>query len=449
MSATREHAASATALPLTAPQYGMWAAQQLDPASTAFWTAEAVELEGPLDLAALREAIESTLAACDALHMRYWRFDGNVVQSPRRSRAMPLPIIDLRGHGDPARVAWDAMRADLHAPVDLDLHPLYATTLFRLGDQRHLWHLRSHHIALDGFGYLLLIHRVAEVYSALRRGQPAPAGRDWSLQPLLAEEQAYRASMAFARDRAFWVEQLHDAPLPARLSAGDPDDGVPISSRRRLPAGDHSRWQAAARDCGVDWAAWLIACIAAWVHARSGQDQVTLGLLVMNRLGSAALGVPCMAMNVVPLRLRVDASQPFRELAAHVAAAMRAIRPRQRYNYEWMRIDHGLDGTHRQFYGPVVNLLPFDRGFVFESLHSRAHPVAVGPADDLDLTIAPLVDGVRFDIEANAGLYDATTLRAHHDALLSLVARAMRAPDTNIADLASEASVVAAVEGGR
>lgn len=438
MSAVREVLSSTTALPLTAPQYGMWAAQQLDPGSNAFWTAEAVELEGPLDIDALRTAIETTLAACDALHMRYWRLDGDVVQSPRPSRAVRLPVIDLRGHADPAGVAWDAMHADLRAPVDLDLHPLYATTLFRLDEQRHLWHLRSHHIALDGFGYLLLIHRVAEVYSALQRGQPVPAGRNWSLQPLLAEERAYRASSACAKDRAFWTGQLQHAPPPARLSSGEPDDGAPLSSRRCLPAGDYPRWQAAARACGVDWAAWLVACIAAWMHARGGHAEVTPGLLVMNRLGSVALGVPCMAMNVVPLRLRVDADQSFRSLAAHVAATMRAIRPHQHYNYEWMRIDHGLDGSHRQFYGPVVNLLPFDRGFVFEGLRSQAHPVAVGPADDLDLTVSPLADGVRFDIEANAGLYDEATLRAHHDALLALVASAARSPERSVAALAAE-----------
>lgn len=438
MSAVRELPSSTTALPLTAPQYGMWAAQQLDPGSSAFWTAEAVELEGPLDIDALRSAVETTLAACDALHMRYWRLDGDVVQSPRPSRVVQLPLVDLRGHADPARVAWDAMHADLRAPVDLDLQPLYATTLFRLDEQRHLWHLRSHHIALDGFGYLLLIHRVAEVYSALRRGMPVPAGRDWSLQPLLAEERAYRASTASAKDRAFWAGQLQHAPPPARLSSGEPDDGAPLSSRRRLPAGDYPRWQAAARACGVDWAAWLVACIATWMHARGGHAEVTPGLLVMNRLGSAALGVPCMAMNVVPLRLRVGADQSFRALATQVAATMRAIRPHQRYNYEWMRIDHGLDGSHRQFYGPVVNLLPFDRGFVFEGLRSQAHPVAVGPADDLDLTISPLAEGLRFDIEANAGLYDGTTLRAHHDALIALVASAARSPERSVAALAAE-----------
>ncbi len=55
-----------------------------------------------------------------------------------------------------------------------------------------------------------------------------------------------------------------------------------------------------------------------------------------------------------------------------------------------MRIDAGLEGSHRQLYGPVLNLMPFDRGFVFDGLRSRAHPVPAGPVDDLYITVSPL-----------------------------------------------------------
>ncbi|MBW8809441.1 MAG: hypothetical protein JF591_11535, partial [Lysobacter sp.] len=51
------------ALPLSGPQLGMWAGQQLDPDSPSFWTAEAIELHGALDLVALEDAVRETLSA--------------------------------------------------------------------------------------------------------------------------------------------------------------------------------------------------------------------------------------------------------------------------------------------------------------------------------------------------------------------------------------------------
>lgn len=425
-------------LPLSAPQYGMWAAQRLDPHSPAFWTAEAIELEGALDRPALERAIVDALAACDALHMRYSLLDGDVVQRLEPCRDDRLAYVDLSSATDPRAAAWARMRTDLSTLVDLETGPLFATELINIAADRHLWYLRSHHIALDGFGYLLLIHRVAEAYSAYRRGaEPAPC-RDWSLLPLLTEEQRYRNGTAYAEDRVFWRKSLTDAPPPARLAPAMAVDDRPRSASARLAPAIYPQWQAAARTCGVDWAAWLIAAIAAWMHARGGFDEVSIGLLVMNRLGSAALSVPCMGMNVIPLRVHTPAQMSFRDLAQSVADELRTIRRHQRYNYEWMRIDAGLEGSHRQLYGPVLNLMPFDRGFVFDGLRSCAHPVSVGPVDDLDITVSPLADGMRFDIDANPLAYDEATLRAHHATLLQLIASVARKPASSLGALCGE-----------
>lgn len=423
-------------LPLTGPQLGMWAGQQLDPASPSFWTAEAIELDGTPDLAVLEQAVRDTLGACDALHMRYRPHDGAVVQAPAPGRPVVVEHADYSACEQPWRSAREWMRQDLLRPADLARRPLFATALIRLGEQRHLWYLRAHHIALDGFAYLLLIHRVAELYSARVAGrEPAPA-RDWSLAPVVAEDQAYRRSPRFIDDRRYWSQRFADRGEPVTLGPKRAPDDSSHSRRSLLPAADYAQWQASARALGVDWSAWLVAAIFAWMHARSGQADLSIGLLVMNRLGSAALGVPCMAMNVVPLRLRIDPDQDFAALARAVAALMRESRAHQRYNYEWLRGDLGLADGHAQLYGPVVNLMPFDRGFVFEGLRSRAHPISVGSVEDLDITVSPMAEGVRFDIEANPQAYHADALDAHHAALLDLLQRVIADPGRPLAALA-------------
>lgn len=427
--------AGEASLPLTGPQLGMWAAQRIDPDSPSLWTAEAVELEGPLDLAALEAAIRETLTACDALHMRYQAAGESVTQRSCEARSVALAHEDYAGCDAPWDSAWRWMREDLLRPADLGRRPLFATALIRLGARRHLWYLRAHHIALDGFAYLLLIHRVAELYSAKVGGRTASPARDWSLPPVVEEEARYRDSAAFAHSREFWRQRCAGIGEPVTLGPKCAPDDSARSSHRRLPAGEHLRWQSAARALGVDWSAWLIAAVFAWMRARSGADEISVGLLVMNRLGSAALSVPCMAMNVVPLRLRLQPQCSFAELARTVAAELRELRPHQRYNYEWLRQDLGLGDSYAQLYGPVLNLMPFDRGFVFEGLDSRAHPVSVGSVEDLDLTVSPLADGVRFDIEANPKAYDAATLQAHHRALLALMEAALGDPSQRLDEL--------------
>lgn len=431
-------------LALTGPQYGMWAAQQLDPDSPSLWTAEAVELDGELDIEALRAAVLDALRACDALHMRYREGEGGLVQALDPARSVHWPLIDCSAASDPWGEAQAWMRGDLAQRADLAQGPLFASALIRLGPQRHLWYLRVHHIALDGFAYLLLIHRVAELYSAAIGGRAAAPARDWSLAPVVAEDAAYRQSPRCAQDRAFWLERYAGAGEPVTLGRKCAPDDSAHSLRSLLPAAQYQAWQGAARAAGADWASWLVAAIAAWMHARSGAREIVLGLLAMNRLGSAALGVPCMAMNVVPLRIALDPAQGFDALVRDVAAELRAVRPHQRYNYEWLRGDLGLADSHAQLYGPVLNLMPFDRGFVFDGLRSRAHPVSVGSVEDLDITVSPLPDGLRLDLEANPQAYPLEVLEAHRAALLGLLDAVIATPSASLASLSGLAAAEAA-----
>ena len=85
-----------------------------------------------------------------------------------------MKVIDLRSAADPAKAAEDWMRAEYSAPIDLLTDRLIGSAVLRLGDDRYYWYARIHHIALDGFGAMTYMNRVAELYTAAVEGR-APA----------------------------------------------------------------------------------------------------------------------------------------------------------------------------------------------------------------------------------------------------------------------------------
>ncbi|WP_256259150.1 condensation domain-containing protein, partial [Burkholderia ubonensis] len=139
----------------TSAQYGIWVAQQVDPDDPGYLTAETIELDGPLDVAALTDSVETVLDHADALHMRFAWTDDALWQQ-RMSPCARLPLVDFAAEPDPARAARAWMRASLSISCDVTADPLYRTALLRLSPTRHWWYLQVHHIALDGFGYSLL-----------------------------------------------------------------------------------------------------------------------------------------------------------------------------------------------------------------------------------------------------------------------------------------------------
>ncbi|UUZ46864.1 condensation domain-containing protein [Massilia sp. B-10] len=103
-----------------------------------------------------------------------------------------------------------------------------------------------------------------------------------------------------------------------------------------------------------------------------GARDLTIGLPVMGRLGSAALAVPCMAMNIVPLRLQVDPAQTLAQLSRNVMFELRSVRRHQRFRYEHLKQALGMAGGRRRLFGAVINIMPFDRPPAFGTLAARA-----------------------------------------------------------------------------
>ncbi|HEY1011955.1 MAG TPA: condensation domain-containing protein, partial [Herpetosiphonaceae bacterium] len=345
-------------LPLTAAQRGIWLGQQLDPASPIYNTGECLELAGPLDDAAFEGALRQAVAEAEALRVRFLPGADGPEQAPADDD-WPLHRLDFGGLPAPRAAAEDWMRSVLAQPADLERGPLFVQALIRLAPDRHLWYQQIHHAVTDGFGCSLIQRRVASLYGAAVAGKPAGPGFG-ALRAVVEEDLAYQSSPACERDRAFWRERCADLPAPASLISGDvPAPALGLRDAVDLDPALIAAIQDAARHAGAAWPDVLAGAFAAYLRLATGAAEAVFGLPMMGRMGSAALRVPCMAMNIIPLRVAVGAGDSLAALAARVAAEVRACRPHARYRYEQLRRDLGLVGGGRRLFGPVINVLPF------------------------------------------------------------------------------------------
>ena len=118
---------------------------------------------------------------------------------------------------------------------------------------------------------------------------------------MLAEEASREQSGKNAAARAFWQEQLQGWPEVTSFgSLRAPIAAEFIRESRPLPA---ALWQSLtgfADEHKLGWPDLLLAGLSAQLSLSSGQDKTLLGLMMMNRIGSASLTVPCMQMNITP-----------------------------------------------------------------------------------------------------------------------------------------------------
>ncbi|MDT0485635.1 amino acid adenylation domain-containing protein [Streptomyces doebereineriae] len=421
---------------LLAAQEGIWTGHALDPDSPAYNTAEYVHIHGAVDPTVFEKALRHTVAEVEALNVRF------VTDETGRPWEVSIPgiewaphIADLTVAADPHRAALDWMAEDLNRPVDLERDPVFGHALLRIAPDEFLWYHRVHHIALDGFGLSLVARRVAQVYTALVEGAPLGESGFGTLESVRQEEDAYRASERFTGNRTYWTERFADRPHVAGLTS---EQALPARTFLRrvvdLDTQETDRLRALAREMSVTWSDAVLAVTAAYVHRVSGAPEVVLSLPAMGRLGSVSLRVPCMVRNVLPLRVAVGEEDSLRDLAAKVAAELRAGRPHQRYRYEQLRRDLKLVGGKRRLSGPGVNIMPFEYDLRFAGLRSTVHNVSAGPVDDLAVNVYDRAEGagLRIAVDANPHLYDEAELAAHQQALLELLGEAVADPDRPI-----------------
>lgn len=415
--------------PLAEAQAGLWYAQRLDPANPLFNTGQYIELAGPLDRAAFEAALAQAVIEADALALALIDDPVGPRQMIDPARRPVLEVIDLSAEADPFAAATADIARDMATPVDPVRDRLAAERLFVLGPDRHIWQQRVHHLAIDGYGMILLTQRVAELYNAragTTAGSPVPGNPAPSVRVALEEDAAYRASEKRATDGAYWQGLFADRPEVASLAPGTPISAFTFHRRAvEIDRAAFARLRALGDQVNVPWPDVVTALAAAYVQRYTGTPEVVVGVPFMARMGSAAARVPAMLMNVLPLRVAVPAGAPLPDYLASVAKSLTRARRHGRYRSEQLRRDLKLIGGQRRLHGPLINLLPFDETPRFAGLESRLEVLSTGPVEDITFTFRLHgTDGLRLEVDANPDLYDAASVEAHAARLARFIAAA-------------------------
>jgi amino acid adenylation domain-containing protein len=419
-------------LPLTAAQRGVFFAQRLDPANPAWNTVVTMEIRGPVEPEFLRRAIRCAEGESGTFDVELVELPDGPYQRLVEPGCSTWESYDLRDEADPVAAARAMFERDRTTPLDLMKDRLSGHILCRVGEDRHLWYQRSHHILSDGYGAVLHSRRIARWYEALAAGtQPegSPLGR---LTDLLEEEAEYRRSPDHAADRAYWTGALAGRPETVSLAEGVPAGAAAtaLSSTARLTADELGALQTAGREARSPWTVVFMAAVAAYLNGMTGATDLTVGVPVTARRGGKSENVPGMLSNTLPLRLAVDPAQGRVTLVRHVARQLGDLLVHQRHSYDEIRRDLRLLGGNEQLFGVLVNIMPAGSNTAFAGREAELTALSGGPVTDLNITCHPDPGGrgVRVEFEANPDRYTAAELAAHRDRFTAFLARFTAAP---------------------
>ncbi|MGP3977015.1 amino acid adenylation domain-containing protein, partial [Streptomyces sp. 8N114] len=278
-----------------------------------------LELVGPMDRGALRDAAESLLERHSNLRAGFW-FDGveRPVQVVPASVILPWREVDLRHLSDDEQRAEAArlLAEERSQRFDPARPPLLRFVLFRLGEEAHLLALTHHHLLLDGWSMPVLLRDLFHIYEH--------NGVDGLPQPTPYRQfLAWQAAQDRQRAAAAWQGMLRGLPAPTRIA---PKAEVVQAQCRRhrvsreLPPELTEPLEALARERGWTLNTLVRGAWALLLGRLTGSDDVVFGATVAGRPPEVA-GIEDMVglfINTLPVRVRLTPDEPVADLLSRV-----------------------------------------------------------------------------------------------------------------------------------
>ncbi|WP_189637391.1 condensation domain-containing protein [Rhodococcus rhodochrous] len=406
----------AGAFPLTPAQYGIWLAQQLVP-DVPFVIAQYVEFRGELDLDLLKWASTTAGREFGTAFLRLVDVDGRPCQVVDRDLDVPTEVIDLRDEHDPEKVAEEWLRRDAEAPIDLMADRLCRIVVLRTGDAGYLVYVKAHHIALDGFGAMIIVRRGAELYSRALASRssgrdeiPTPDKPPADLRTLYEKDRQYRASKRFVADREYWSERVRD--LPEADTTEVPPAVRTLTAETDLSAAADACLAGSPAMRDASSAAVVLAAAACFFSRRSGRYDVLVNIPVSARTTAELRRSAGMLVNVVPLRIRVDPNEPVEDLVRRMQVELVGALRHQACGLDDIR--RATSERVSRFSVPLVNVMLFDQQPVLGDIVGTPHVLSRGPVGDRLITVhrrsAPA--GTVIEFRANPNRYEENEIQA-------------------------------------
>ncbi|KAH6650452.1 hypothetical protein F5144DRAFT_45973 [Chaetomium tenue] len=308
--ASSPDAGLARSVPLSFSQARFWFLRHFLPDQSAFNITSVVRMHGRPDMERLARAIKAVGNHHEALRTAFRVGEGNEpVQAVLKETVLALEHRDI-SDADEVTPAYEAVQRHVY---DLEAGETMRLQVLTLSPTEHFLILGYHHINMDGISFEVLFNDLQKAY----RGVQFKSGVAQYPAFSILERDEYRLGK-WKTELDFWKaefahlpEPLPLLPLSQRASRPAVAQYATLRVERRIPADLSATIKNAARKFGAGVFAFYLAVLKALVVRYVDVDNLCIGLADANRRRAEVLESIGLYLNLVPLNVPCDRTQPF------------------------------------------------------------------------------------------------------------------------------------------
>ncbi|HEY1808816.1 MAG TPA: condensation domain-containing protein, partial [Acidobacteriaceae bacterium] len=432
--AVQRRAEGSGPLPLSFAQERFWLLQNLEPRSTAFNITVEVPFTGPLDLEALRWALDALVRRREVLRTRFPEERGLPVQVVADEAAPFLEVWD--GSEIPEGERRSAMEAEIQKAsrqqLDLQKGPLLRVKVLRAGENEQILVLTVHHILCDALGVGILLSELKGYYGQ-KTGTWAWRAPELPIQygDYAVWERQREKTGAFRSQLAYWKEKLRDVPPYLDLPTDRPHTvSLPFEAKLQplQLGGETSRqWKRLMAESGTTPFMSLLAVYQALLHRMTKQETIVVGTPVSTRTRPELERLIGCLINTHALRSDFPEGITTRELLQQVRGMV--LESLEHSGVPFERVVSEVVRERNLARSPL-----FQTAFIEQKTPHAGEfrIVSGGTTFDLTVYVWETEEGFKGSIEYDGNLFDASTIACVAGAYATLATGMAENPDISI-----------------
>jgi amino acid adenylation domain-containing protein/non-ribosomal peptide synthase protein (TIGR01720 family) len=403
-------------VPLTETQQRLWVLAQMgDDASRAYNESATLHLRGPLNVAAMRKALQQVIDRHEALRTTF--SPQGEYQRIHPGLTIDVPLMDfshLDGHDREAAVAaW--LATEVQQPFDLVRGPLLRVRLAKLEEQYHLQVFTIHHLVIDGRSYGVLLRDLAALYSAECQGVAGQLPPPTPFSQYAREQERQEQSPEAAAAEAYWLNQFADSFPILELPTDHPRPPVQTFNVARhcltLNASLRDELEKLSAQQGCTLFTTLLAGFNALLHQLTGQDDLVVGINALEPYATGGESLIGYRINPLPLRSRIAGDPP---LSQYLASVKRTVLDAYEHqSCSFARLIRKVKLRRDPSRPPVAAVFNLDRlgsRLKFFALQVDVVTNPTGAKVDLHWNVVDSDGELLIECDYNADLFDAHTI---------------------------------------
>jgi amino acid adenylation domain-containing protein len=432
-------------LPLSFAQERLWFLAQIEGGSKAYQNLHGLHLQGELDQAALRRALNQIVARHESLRTVFTLVDEKPLQRIADKSDSQFHLIehDLRECNGVAAELERLIAEEAGTSMDLHTGPLIRGRLIRQGNEEHILLITIHHIVSDAWSFGIFTNELSDLYAAYVKAQEA------SLLELGVQyadyavwQRKWMEGEVLRKQAEYWEGVLAGAPevlqLPADHARPEQQSYSGATAKLVLDEELTAGLRGLSRKHRTTLYMTVLAGWAALLARLSGEDEVVIGTPTANRNRVEIEGLIGFFVNTLALRLGVSDSFDVGELVAHVRSRAVAAQAHQSIPFE--RVVEIVRPTRSLAHNPVFQVMfawqnaPKGKinlpGLQISPFTAVSHDIS-----KFDLTLSLEVEGNQIvgEMEYATALFEQSTINRYLGYFHNLL-EAMVADDTQKVD---------------